>query len=225
MKHDPAGPADTRMMGIVHDALRRDLGRLRGVLTGPAPGPEQRAALGAHIQWLMDFLHDHHEGEDAGLYPLVLGKNPQARELLDTMDADHRRVTPAMDRVRSTGQGWTAGGSDADRDALLAGLDELTGVLFPHLEREEKEMMPVVATSITQRDWHRWDQQHNIKPKKLPRLAEEGNWLLDGLDPDRRRIVEGEVPAIPRYVIMYGFGPAYRRRAARRWGSGASTAR
>ena len=27
MKHDPNGPADTRDMGIVHSALRRDLER------------------------------------------------------------------------------------------------------------------------------------------------------------------------------------------------------
>ena len=27
MTSDPDAPADTRMMGIVHDALRRDLGR------------------------------------------------------------------------------------------------------------------------------------------------------------------------------------------------------
>ena len=225
MKHDPAGPADTRMMGIVHDALRRDLGRLRAVLTGAAPGADQRAALGAHLEWLLDFLHEHHHGEDAGLYPLVLAKNPGARELLDTMDADHRRVVPAMDRTRSAGQRWTATGADADRDALVAALDELTGVLFPHLEREEQEMMPVVATSITQREWHSWDQQYNIKPKKLPRLAEEGNWLIDGLDEPRRRIVEAEVPAIPRYIVLYGFGPGYRRRAARRWGTTGVSAR
>ncbi len=29
MKKDMDGPADTRMMGIVHDALRRDLARAR----------------------------------------------------------------------------------------------------------------------------------------------------------------------------------------------------
>lgn len=224
MKHDPAGPADTRMMGIVHDALRRDLGRLRAVLAGPPPGPDQRAALGSHLGWLMDFLHEHHHGEDAGLYPMVLAKNPAARELLETMDADHKQVIPAMERVRSTGRSWAASGADADRDALVAAVDELTGVLFPHLEREENQMMPVVAASITQGEWHRWDQEHNIKPKKLPRLAEEGNWLLDGLDEQRRRIVEDEVPAVPRYLIIYGFGPGYRKRAARRWGTSAAGA-
>ena len=39
MTRCPNAPADTRMMGIVHDALRRDLGRAIDVLS-TAPYPE-----------------------------------------------------------------------------------------------------------------------------------------------------------------------------------------
>jgi hemerythrin-like domain-containing protein len=212
------GPADTRMMGIVHTALRRDLGRLHDALTDGRPSPEQRAALGEHVAWMMEFLHAHHAGEDDGLYPMVLAKNPQARELLAVMDADHERVIPAMDAFGQAAAHWTSSGSEADRVEMLNSLDRLTAVLYPHLEREENEMMPVVAASITHGDWHRWDQQHNIKPKSLPKLAEEGNWLIDDLDPDRRKIVEAEVPAVPRYIVLYGFGPGYRKRSRARWG-------
>jgi hypothetical protein len=70
-------PADTRMMGIVHSALRRDLVRLRLVLGTPAARePRRRTALAEHVIWMMDFLHHHHSGEDAGLYPLVVRRNP-----------------------------------------------------------------------------------------------------------------------------------------------------
>jgi hypothetical protein len=77
--------------------------------------------------------------------------------------------------------------------------------------------MPVVSATITHRRWHAWDQEHNIKPKSLPQLAEEGLWLMDGLDPVRRAVVEAEVPWVPRMIVLYGFGPSYRRRAAARW--------
>ena len=57
----PDDPADTRMMGIVHSALRRDLVRARLVLAEPAPlTGERRTALADHVRWLMDFLHHHH---------------------------------------------------------------------------------------------------------------------------------------------------------------------
>ena len=94
---DPNGPADTRTMPIVHNALRRDLARARLVLTTePFPHTVQRRALAEHLEWMMDFLHHHHESEDNGLYPLVRSKNPDAAALLDTMDADHQAVLPAM---------------------------------------------------------------------------------------------------------------------------------
>ncbi len=90
-------PADTRSMGIVHSALRRDLERTRLVLSAsPHPGEEQRRAIAEHLMWMMHFLHVHHTGEDDGLWPLVLAKNPAAAELLDRMDADHKRIAPAI---------------------------------------------------------------------------------------------------------------------------------
>ena len=83
MKTDPNAPASTDMMGIVHSALRRDLTRTTTALTAAhPPGGAQRAALSAHVIWMMDFLHHHHRGEDDGLYPLVVSKNPAAEPLV-----------------------------------------------------------------------------------------------------------------------------------------------
>lgn len=210
------GPADTRMMGIVHDGLRRDLGRTRAALA-EAPTPARRHAIAAHVAWMMDFLHAHHEGEDAGLYPMVRAADPDAAALLDAMAADHALVDPAVARLRAAASRWDGSGTDDARTALVAALDDLEAVLLPHLEREEREAMPVVSATLSHRRWHEWDQEFNIRPKSLPALAEEGNWLLDGLDDERRRIVEAEVPWLPRQIILRGFGPGYRRRAAARW--------
>lgn len=214
MKKNMDGPADTRMMGIVHDALRRDLARTRAALDGPVPAARRRA-LAAHVGWMMDFLHEHHTGEDTGLYPMVRAIDPTAGALLDAMAADHDRVDPAVEGVRAAAARWAE--SDTARPALRDALTALEDVLLPHLEREENEAMPVVSATITHRQWHDWDQEHNIKPKSLPKLAEEGLWLMDGLDPARRAIVEAEVPWVPRMIVLHGFGPGYRRRAAARW--------
>ncbi|ODT99754.1 MAG: hypothetical protein ABS81_25190 [Pseudonocardia sp. SCN 72-86] len=87
---------------------------------------------------------------------------------------------------------WRTTGSDDDRVALVEALDGLCEVLLPHLDREETQAMPLVSASITHRQWHDWDQTHNIEPKSMPTLAEEGNWLLDDLDVRRRQIVQHE---------------------------------
>ena len=100
----------------------------------------------------MDFLHHHHTNEDDGLFPLVLAKNPAAGELLAVMDADHHRITPRILELDVAAQSYRAGkdGSDA---ALLAAVEGPGADMCPHLEREEREMMPVVSPSITNAEW------------------------------------------------------------------------
>jgi len=46
------GPADTTMMGVVHEALRRDVARLQAALAPPAvPDGTRRHALAGHALW------------------------------------------------------------------------------------------------------------------------------------------------------------------------------
>lgn len=93
-------PADTRSMGIVHSALRRDLQRARVVIGSPPyPDAARRRAIADHITWMMGFLHMHHMGEDKGLWPLVRSRKPDAAPLLDDMEADHLRIAPAVDAL------------------------------------------------------------------------------------------------------------------------------
>jgi hypothetical protein len=79
MKDDLDRPADTSLMRIVHDALRRDLDRARAAISGPPfPADAQRAAIAEHLGWMTGFLYRHHESEDEGLYPLVRRRDPAA---------------------------------------------------------------------------------------------------------------------------------------------------
>ena len=215
----PDAPADMRMMGIVHDALRRDLGRaIDRLSTAPCPDGAQRIAIGNHVSWMMGFLEAHHHGEDAGLWPLVRSRNPEATPLLDAMEADHARVDPLVEACEIAAHDYGSGTSDATRVELIEALRRLCDVLLPHLEREENETMPLVSVSVTAAEWRAIDQQYYIKPKSLSQLGFEGHWLLDGLDPERSQIVVHQVPLIPRFVLVHGFARRYRRRATACWG-------
>ena len=216
---DAQEPADTRMMGIVHGALRRDLLRVRAAVTAePAPHGRQRRALGAHVVWLMQFLHAHHTSEDLGLWPLVRERNPAAADLLDSLEAEHRTIAPALETLTQSGRQYAATTDDGTRVALVAALDGLTSVLLPHLDREVEVAMPVVSASITNAEWRAIEQRYNIKPKSLSQLGIEGQWLLDGIDPRGRQVVLHTVPLLPRLVLLYGFSRPYGRQARARWG-------
>lgn len=213
---DAQGPADTRVMGIVHNALRRDLARTRDVLTtAPFPHPAQRHALAEHLEWMVDFLDHHHQGEDTGLYPVVRAKNPAAAQLLDAMDAEHHAIGPGMDGLIVAARAY--GADPAAREQVLSAIDDLEQTLLPHLRREEEEMMPIVSRSISQADWDRWDDEVNIGPKPKQQLAREGLWIMEGQTAEARRAIELLVPPVPRWFILNVFSRGYRREAFARW--------
>jgi hypothetical protein len=210
-------PADTRMMGIVHSALRRDLVRVGLVLgTSQAAEPARRTALAEHLLWMMQFLHDHHAGEDDGLYPLVKRRKPAAAELVERMDIDHNAVAAAVAAVNAAVTHHLADPTSPDSTLLLA-VDRLGAALLPHLEREEREMMPMVSASIAEGEWRAWDKQYNLTPKGLTTLAEQAHWVLDGLDEESSDHVRHLVPPVPRFILIKLLGGRYRRKRTKLW--------
>lgn len=179
-------------------------------------------ALGKHVSWMLDFLHGHHSGEDEGLWPLVRGRNPDAADLLDSMEADHARIAPAAAAAAAAAEQYTATTTDAPRVALVVALNALLEVLVPHLDREVAEAMPVVAATISDREWKDVEQHYFVKDKSNRELAMEGHWMIEDIDPEGYEVVVHTVPPVLRFVLIHGFGPAYRRQAKARWSPDAS---
>jgi len=211
---DPTAPADTAMMRIVHDALRRDLRRATHVLTEePRPDERQVRAVADHLRWMMAFLERHHRLEDDGLYPAVRGRDPGSTAILDDMALEHRAVASAVDEVRR------AASVDADRRSIgrmASSVEALSDVLLPHLAREERDAMPVVSRVLTNAEWDAIEQE-NLAATPVTELAREGHWLIDEADPADRTRVLGLVPPLQRAFLLYGFGLSYRRHKLACW--------
>ncbi|MGH8977449.1 MAG: hemerythrin domain-containing protein [Acidimicrobiia bacterium] len=202
-------------MRIVHTALRRDLQRARVALTRvPPPDHRQRVAIAQHLAWLMAFLEAHHRSEDLGLYPVVRERNPGEAALLDDMARDHEVVAAAIVDLERAAATYA---ERDERESLIDALDDLTNVLFPHLQREEDEAMPVVSRVITNAEWSAIEQRHNLDGKSMAQLGREGHWLIDDASASDRARVLGLVPLAPRLLLLYGFGPAYRRHTRACW--------
>ena len=218
MSDDPAAPADTRMMTIVHQAVRRDLERATAALGAtPPPAARQREAIAEQLAWMMDFLRAHHASEDDGLYPLVRERRPDAASILDEMDRDHRLIASSLDAVEADALAYGRSDDAGERSALLASVGALEEVLLPHLRREEDEVMPIVAEALTAAEWGAIEHEHNVAPKSSAQLGREGHWLIDDASPEDRATVLELVPAIPRFVLLHGYGRSYRRRADACW--------
>jgi len=211
-------PADTRMMAVIHRALERDLDRAEGALSGgPAPGGAQRVGIARHLQAMMHFLHLHHGGEDAWLWPTMRRLDPSAAELVDRMVEDHLAIAPHLEAVTAAAAAYE--GTADGRATLVQALGDLRAPLDPHLRREVDEMMPVVATTLTARQWDDWEQEYFIKPKSKKELGMEGLWLIDGADRAAYDVVVGKVNPLLRFVILGVLGRKYRQECTVRWGA------
>jgi hemerythrin-like domain-containing protein/uncharacterized protein YndB with AHSA1/START domain len=208
--------ADTRMMNIVHNALRRDVARAQSALTQwPYPDPSQRAAIAKHLTWMMEFLHRHHHLEDDGLYPLVRERVPAAARILDAMNADHHTLIPAIDRLTKAADRYTQ--NPCARTEVAVALDELAAVMLPHLQREETEMMPIVAAAVTKSEWDAIEQAHAVKPLKPAELAFTALWLLDETTDEERAVIRSVVPKPVAWVIETFAARGYLRSTWHRW--------
>ncbi|WP_237723798.1 MULTISPECIES: hemerythrin domain-containing protein [unclassified Rhodococcus (in: high G+C Gram-positive bacteria)] len=170
----------------------------------------------------MHVLHLHHIAEDTGLWPFIRARNPSASTLLDQMDADHKRIAPAISALEDAARAYRA--NETSRTQLLDALAALEAVLLPHLRREELDMMPVVAATMTTAEYLTIEQEFFVKPKGFRELGAEGPWIIDGLDPEGREVILHVIPAVPRFVLLHTFGWGYRRKATRLWGHGPATA-
>jgi hypothetical protein len=219
MRSDPDRRADTRLMHIVHQALRRDLERAAAILDGGPPlADRQRIAVAGHVGWMMAFLRAHHESEDNGLYPVVRERRPDVAVILDQVDDAHREIAPSIGAVEAAASAYGSRDGSSARAHLAAAIAELNRVLLPHLEHEEQTVMPIVSEVLTDAEWLAIEHEHNVKRKGIAQLAKEGHWLIDDAGAEDRAKVLGLVSAVPRFVMLHGFGRRYRRDRDERWG-------
>ncbi len=209
--------ADTRIMEVVHSALRRDLARAHDLLSAEAAlRPRQRVAVGAHLVWLMELLAEHLRGEDRELWPRVRARMPDAAASLGPSEGDLRAMPSLMKAVEQAAVEFSRG---ASAGPVVDALDRLEGTLLPYLRREEIELMPLVTATLTEQDWAAFVREQFVQGRSLLRLGMVEGWLVDGLSASDAALVDRLVPDFPRSVLVRGLACRYRRLARRRWGA------
>ncbi|MGG5258004.1 hemerythrin domain-containing protein [Phycicoccus avicenniae] len=217
----PTDPHHT-MNHVIHRALRRDLERLEVVTREPLDDA-RRAAVCAHVTWLLDFLHHHHVSEDEGVWPLLLRRRPDLAPMVEEMNAEHAVLAAGSDRLRAAAAEHAADGSDAARRRLhdaVVGMQEAT---LPHLEHEEAVAMVPLVESLSPSDWDDLSRNHFRKGLSFADSGTSLMWDLDDADAATAATVRSEVPGPVLWLLTRLFGGRYDRAAAVRWGPLAGT--
>jgi hypothetical protein len=207
------------MNRIFHAALRRDLERAIGSLTEMTHAtPAQRTALAEHLDLVLDLLHHHHTGEDIGLWPLVRQRAPDLGSQLDMMEAEHASVASAIVSTRTATRQYAASTDLSAARRLREALVELSGVLLPHLDHEETEVMPRVTRALSDHDWSALSRQELRNWNSFALAGTGFVWMADGMAQQDREVFNRQISTVFRWLVDKRYGAAYRRRTALAFG-------
>ena len=143
---------DTSDMAAVHKVFRLWLASGPELVGGAAGDDTRRALIANYFDNVVAFLTAHHEGEDELVYPLLLERAPEHRAVIELGRSQHEDVVPLNDAVMASVDAWQANG-DSGAPELVRCLQALDGVLSPHLDYEEAEVVPLATKYLTVEEW------------------------------------------------------------------------
>ncbi len=167
--YNQRGEALVEELKWVHDMIRRDLQTVRALAVAVADGlPGAEAAetvrslevsgplwqLKVNCLQYCRFVHMHHHGESALLFPQLRESNPALGPVVDKLESDHAEVSDLLDDVTAAATALAAdeeARNEAEtRKRLSSALADLSAVLLAHLDYEEEQI------SGTLRTWTSW---------------------------------------------------------------------
>ena len=137
---------------LIHEAFRRDLGRLRDAVRSPGPTSAWARRLRDHWAFVDEQLHHHHRVEDESLWPLVrpkLAGRVDELAVLDEMEAQHHTLEP---KGLAVTQGFASFAENPNDEAgidLGTQIDGLATLLAAHLDDEESRCFPVIDRALS----------------------------------------------------------------------------
>ncbi|MEV6414495.1 nitroreductase/quinone reductase family protein [Kribbella sp. NPDC051718] len=212
-------PREARVeeMAVIHRIFRRGFPQVAGLVRRTPPTATARAeAIAAHLDFLLNGLHNHHSGEDENIWPRLLERAAPQAELIDRMEKQHQVVAERSSRVRAALESWRA--APVNGDELAAALDDFTQALVEHLDDEEANVVPLMRDRIDAGEWRRFGQETFEKFTNPEKLIAAGT-LEEVATPEEAQWFLGELP-LPIKLMWRLLGRRrYRRYIARVRGS------
>lgn len=195
---------DTFEMPMIHRVLRRELGKLPGLVRSASGNPARAAQVAAFGTETLEFLHVHHHGEDELLWPVLKPRVPQAAELIDRLEAQHGEVSAALTGIKQELAAWSLSADASSGEQLAQHAEAMNATLLAHLDEEESQLLPLAGQHITQPEWNKLGEHGfgAVPPKR--RLYVLGNILADATPQERTKFMRAVPP--PARVMFKLFG-------------------
>ncbi|MFC6021319.1 nitroreductase/quinone reductase family protein [Plantactinospora solaniradicis] len=122
---------------LVHDSFRRELALIRKEIAESGPG------LGSQLRMncltLCQGLHNHHTGEDAGIFRFVADRHPGVAPVLERLRREHQTIAELLQQLQEV-----IASDDADPLLVRTEVERLTDEVERHLSYEEEHLIPIL---------------------------------------------------------------------------------
>ena len=208
-------PSYARGFAAMHDAMRRDAGRLvAAVLDSPSDaagrGPSALARWFDHFEAVIEH---HHRCEDEVVWPglegiIAAGEcGDEGSAFLDArlrLLDEHQELDAAMAAVRTA---LHAPSTVGDRYDVARHFD---ACLDGHLDREEAAVFPLLTAHVSEEQFAVLEHAV-VAMTPLKAMAFTVPWIVDGASPDVIAMVADGLPLPIRAMNRLVFQPRYRR--------------
>jgi hypothetical protein len=159
---------DFAMNGMLHRAMLREIDRVQALVAGGDTAMARR-----RFTFLSQVLHQHHEGEDTYLFPVIRRRSTDPGELatLDALEAEHEQMHAALDACDAD-----FAGNGPLPDSTGSDLKGLKFVLAAHCAHEEADGERILAEHITADDL----KAFNAANRKSEHAMLVFPWIADG---------------------------------------------
>ncbi len=198
----PSSPGcDTHNMVLVHRAFRREFRLLPLEIRAVDSSDRARAAvIAAHGSEMLEILHDHHEGEDLLIWPILRSRGPEvADDLAAQMVEQHALVAQDLERASALCERWVEAPSTPVGEQLASVLDQLCVSLCDHLDLEESRVLPIVGNTLTAEEWEQVAARGMAALRKPRLLVFLGHILEDASEAERAAFMAA-VPPPARFL-------------------------
>lgn len=143
---------DTSDMAAVHKVFRSSLASAPKFVASTLGDAERRGVIANYYANLMSLLETHHESEEVLLFPLLIERAPEHEAIVEETESQHADVVALIHAATDHLSSWDAVGDSQSQDMVYS-LQALDAVLTPHLDQEEKEVVPLAGEYMTVEEW------------------------------------------------------------------------
>lgn len=112
---------------------------------------ETRLAVFRYLDTVCQFIHSHHHAEDVVLWDALGQRAPAQAALIEHGQAQHLALDDELPTTFYLLNQFKEG--EDVTDPLIDSFDKVRGIVLPHLDFEEKEVLPIISAHIQIEEW------------------------------------------------------------------------